>query len=138
MRRLCLLPVAAALALSACEKKIEAPMDRGVCWHVVVREGEEPRFNKVADGQTQIEYCAARLEEMRQQFLRRGGNRRDLVGAYQGNFLFVSAAGVRTSRSLDGPRYFLLTRTNDGRLAMPGVFELPPESPPADGAATAR
>lgn len=112
-----------ALALVACEKAVEAPFDRGVCYAVEAgAEGEAPRFNKVAENQPQIEFCAARLEEVRLRFLRLGGSRREITGSYQGQFLFINREGVWISQTLDGSRFILLARTGDGRLAMPGAI----------------
>ena len=119
---------AGALALTACEKAIEAPFDRGVCYAVEAgAEGEAPRFNKVADNQPQIEFCAARLEEVRLRFLRMGGSRQEITGSYQGQFIFIDRAGVWQSRSLNGNRFFALARTGDGRLAVPGAIDRSPE-----------
>jgi hypothetical protein len=115
---------AGALALSACEKAVEAPFDRGVCYAVELgSEGEAPRFNKVADNQPQIEFCAARLEEVRLRFLRMGGNRHEIVGSYQGQFIFIDRGGVWLSKTLDGGRFNAMARTGDGRLAMPGAIQ---------------
>lgn len=115
---------AGLLALAGCEKSTEAPFDPGVCYAVeLAAEGETPRFNKVADNQPQIEFCAARLEEMRLRFLRMGGNRREVVGSYQGQFIFIDRAGVWISKSLEGSRFILLARTGDGRLAIPSAIQ---------------
>ena len=115
---------AGALALAACEKAVEAPFDPGVCYAVEVgAEGEAPRFNKVADGQPQIEFCAARLEEVRLRFLRMGGSRQEITGSYQGQFIFVDRGGVWYSKTLDGGRFNAMARTGDGRLAMPGAIQ---------------
>lgn len=112
------------LALAACEKSTEAPFDQGVCYAVeLTAEGEAPRFNKVAESQPQIEFCAARLEEMRLRFLRLGGNRRDVIGSYQGQFIFIDRAGVWISKTLEGSRFILLARTGDGRLAIPSAIQ---------------
>ncbi|MGV8953260.1 MAG: hypothetical protein ACOH2M_19340 [Cypionkella sp.] len=119
-----------ALGLTACEKDIKAPFDRGVCYVVELgEEGTDPVFNKIAENQSQIEFCAARLEEVRSRFLRLGGNRTELVGAYQGSFLFLDSTGVRRAQSLNGTRYFMMARTGDGRLAVPGTIEQRPAEP---------
>lgn len=143
--------VLAGLALAglaaACAPRVEAPRDPGVCWYVVPAEdGAEdapPRFNLVARDQPQIEFCAARLEEMRLRFLRLGGSNREIIGAYQGQFIFIDRRGVQFGKDLNGPRFFALTRTGDGRLAMPGAIQRdidgrptaiaapPPEAPAA-------
>ena len=118
------------MGLAACEKTIKAPFDQGVCYVVELgEEGEDPVFNKVADNQPQIEYCAARLEEVRQRFLNLGGTRTELVGAYQGSFLFLDSSGARRAQTLNGTRYFMMARTGDGRLAVPGTIEQRPAAP---------
>jgi hypothetical protein len=113
-----ILPAAfAAMALSGCAKQVEAPMDRGVCWHMAQLSNGQMRFNKVSIGEPTIETCAAALEAMRDHFLSIGGSHLEITGAYQGNFLFLNEEGIFTSQDLNGPRYFLLGRTADGRLA---------------------
>jgi hypothetical protein len=115
---------AGALALAACEKTTEAPFDQGVCYVVELKaEGEAPQFNKLAEDQPQIEFCAARLEEMRLRFLQMGGNRREIVGSYQGQFIFIDRAGVWIGQTLEGSRFILLARTGDGRLAIPSAIQ---------------
>ncbi len=125
--------IAAAAALTGCEARVRPPAETGVCFHVV-RDGEAVRFNRLAEEQPSIEYCAARLEEMRLRFLRMGGSNREVIGAYNGQFIFVDRAGVSFAQNLDGGRFFALARTGDGRLAVPGAIQHapPPPPPPAD------
>jgi hypothetical protein len=112
-----------ALALTACSGAVEAPYERGVCFAVEPgKDGEAPVFNKLAENQPQIEHCAARLEEMRLRFLRQGGSRQNVIGAYQGQYIFVDQEGVSFGKTLDGARFIALARTGDGRLAMPGAI----------------
>ena len=86
---------AGVLAIAACSNSVEAPYEQGVCFAVEVGEaGEAPVFNKLAEDQPQIEYCAARLEEMRVRFLRQGGNRQGVIGAYHGQYIFIDREGV--------------------------------------------
>lgn len=125
--RTLLIAAAAVAGLSACQAEVEVPEERGVCWHVVRQEGGEVRFNRVAEDQPNMEQCAARLEEMRVRFMRMGGTRQEVVGAYGGRYLFVDSAGVWLAQSLDGGRFMALRRTGDGRLAIPGAFEIAPE-----------
>ena len=124
MRALLLGVGVAALGLSACNTAFEAPYDEGVCYYVVPSEaeGEDPKLNVVARDQPQIEFCAARLEEMRVSFLRMGGTNREIIGAYQGQFIFIDQYGVKFGKTLTGSRFFALARTGDGRLAMPGAI----------------
>lgn len=110
------------VSLAACAEQVEAPFDPGVCYSVTRPDGE-PQFNVVARDQPQIEFCAARLEEMRVRFLRLGGSTREVIGSFQGQFIFVDARGVSFSRTLDGARFFALARTGDGRLAVPGAIQ---------------
>ena len=112
-----------ALALAACNSSVEAPYEQGVCFAVEVgEEGEAPVFNKLADNQPQIEHCAARLEEMRLRFLRQGGSRQEVTGAYHGQYIFIDQEGIWVGKSLDGARFIFLARTGDGRLAVPGAI----------------
>ena len=118
---------AAGLALAACEARVTAPTDPGVCWHVGFPDGPDgpPKFNRVAEDQPNLEACAARLEILRRQFLRLGGNRDELIGAYQGQFLFVDNRKISTSESLTGGRYVLLVNVG-GRLVVPGAVQVAP------------
>ena len=110
-----------ALAVSACGQAIEAPYDKGVCWHVVPLTGGKVKFNKLAEDRPNLESCAAALEGMRERFLSLGGTQEDVVGAYQGSFLFLGRTGVFTGTKLDGARWPALVRTQDGRLAPPSA-----------------
>lgn len=114
------------LTVAACSPAVvKVPRDEGVCYHVVPAEDGKsaPQMNVVARDQPQIEFCAARLEEMRLRFLRLGGNNRDMIGAYQGQFIFIDRGGVAFGKTLTGQRFFALTRTGDGRLAIPGAIQ---------------
>ena len=118
--------VLAAGLLAGCNTQTKAPFDQGVCYAVALpKEGEKtaPRFNVLARDQPQIEFCAAKLEIMRMQFLRLGGSTREIVGAYQGQLIFIDRGGVSFGRTLEGQRFFALTRTGDGRLAIPGAIQ---------------
>ena len=139
MRGLVFALAAAALPLilAACQAEVEVPEERGVCWHVVRQEGGEVRFNRVAEDQPNMEQCAARLEEMRVRFMRMGGTRQEVIGAYGGRFLFVDSAGVWLAQNLEGGRFMALRRTGDGRLAIPGAFELAPEEAEASSTVSA-
>lgn len=140
-----LAPGLAALALAACGGGDEAPYEPGVCFAVEAGGADEPPvFNKLADNQPQIEHCAARLEEMRLRFLRQGGSRQEIIGAYQGQYIFLDQEGVWIGKTLDGSRFILMARTGDGRLAVPGAITrdetgrpigvaAPPEPAPAPG-----
>lgn len=124
--RALLIPAIVLGGLAACESAPEAPRERGVCYSVALPdEGEKgpPRFNIVATDQPQIEFCAARLEEMRLRFLRLGGSNREIIGAYQGQYIFIERRGVSFSQQLDGVRFMALARTGDGRLAIPGAIQ---------------
>ena len=120
--RLAALALAAvSAALAGCEQKIEAPYDKGVCWHLVPLTGGKVKFNVLSRDRPNLESCAASLEGMRERFLGLGGNQEDIIGAYQGNFLFLNRTGVFTATSLTGARWPALVRTSDGRLAIPSA-----------------
>ena len=120
--RLSILFTLPILALGGCEKQLEAPMDRGVCWHLAQGPGGAVKFNKLADNQPDLEHCAAQLEVMRLRFNALGLSRPEITGAYQGQFLFLQREGVFTAQSQKGYRYPFMVRTGDGRLAMPGAM----------------
>jgi hypothetical protein len=113
---------AAALGLAACQKQLEAPVDRGVCWHLAGAPGGALKFNKLAEGQPDLEHCAAQLEMMRLRFRALGSSQTQVTGAYQGQFLFIQPEGVFTAQSFSGYRYPFMVRTGDGRLAVPGAM----------------
>lgn len=114
-----------AAAVAACSQGFQAPRDPGVCYALgePAEAGGDPQLNVLARDLPQIEFCAARLEEMRLRFLGMGGSNRDVIGAYQGQFIFIDRRGVAFSKSLEGARFFALARTGDGRLAMPGAIQ---------------
>jgi hypothetical protein len=125
MVRLALLAASiAALGLAGCSPNaIDAPSDPGICWHLVQLKDGKFRFNKLADQQPNLENCAARLEDMRLNFNRLGAHQDQVIGAYQGQFLFLQPEGVFTARNLETTRYLALVRTGDGRLAIPGAIK---------------
>ncbi|MFT4090371.1 MAG: hypothetical protein QM645_06540 [Asticcacaulis sp.] len=115
--------IAAATGLSACDtNRLVAPKDRSVCYHVGFPKDQAPKFNVVEKDVPSIEYCAAYLDKLRIDFLRMGSPRTNLVGTYQGTFLFVDSRGVRTGQTYEGPRFVLLVKAPDGRLVMPGTI----------------
>ena len=93
--------LSAPLVLSACASS-EPDFEPGVCYHVNEEAGEQPAYNVLVRDQPQIEYCAARLEEMRVQFLRLGGSKQEITGAYQGRYIFINREGVSFAQSLNG------------------------------------
>lgn len=113
----------AVLGVAGCSgSSLEAPTEVGVCWHMVQLKDGAYRFNKLASNQPNLENCAARLEDMRLSFNRLGQNNREIVGAYQGQFLFLQPEGVFSASNLTTTRYLALVRTGDGRLAIPGAI----------------
>jgi hypothetical protein len=112
----------AAGALSACGASVDAPMDRGVCWHMVKPAKGKIKFNVLARNQPNLEHCAAELEKMRLTFRALGVDSPQVIGAYQGQFLFLEREGVFTAQGLDAYQYPFMVRTGDGRLAMPGAM----------------
>ena len=133
--RLLVGPPFAAAALAGCSSSPHPPGDTGVCYHVAQGKGGALRYNVVTRGVPNMETCAARLEALREQFLRMGGSHEQLTGAFQASYLFLDRVGVSASKTLDGIRYIALVRTGDGRLAVPGAMPdqgaaSPPTSPP--------
>jgi hypothetical protein len=109
----------AALGLAACKPQLEPPGDAGVCYHLAVDRNGASHFNVVAKGVPDMEHCAGALEGMRLRFLSIGGSSTEIVGAYQGNFLFLQDEGVFTSDSFEGARYPFLVHSGN-QLVPPG------------------
>ncbi len=116
------------LALGACAKRTEPLGTPGVCYHVAPLKDGTLKYNKLTENVPSMEQCAANLEAMRLKFLSMGGSNRELMGAYQGTFLFLQREGIFASMTLEGTRYPALVRTGDGRLAIPGAM---PQAPAA-------
>jgi hypothetical protein len=114
---------ASALGLSACEKVLEAPQDRGVCYHMGFLPDGGYKFNVVARNIDTIEKCAAQLEGMRLRFLRLGGQNAEMIGAYQGRFIHLRRGGIFLAQKWNGNQYLLLVRSGDGRLVNPGAVQ---------------
>lgn len=110
-----------AFGLAACEKAIEAPLDKGVCYHMAPQDDGTYKFNVVARNQPNIENCAAQLEGMRLRFLRMGGQTKEIMGAYQGSFILLRRDGIYRAQKWQGAEYIMLVRSGDGRLIMPGA-----------------
>ena len=112
------------LALGGCSKAPKAPDQAGVCWHAVPMSDGTIKFNVLAKNQASLEVCAAQLESMRLRFRGLGLAQKTMLGAYQGNYLFLQPEGVFTAKTYDGNRYLVLVRTGDGRLAKIGEMPL--------------
>jgi hypothetical protein len=121
MIRNILCAVVAAGALSACEKQIDAPMDTGVCWQAIPLKNGQIKFNKLSEHEPSLDSCAGSLEGMRLRFEAMGGAQ-EIMGAYQGQYLFLLKEGIFTSQTEKGDRYLAWVRTGDGRLARPGAM----------------
>lgn len=112
--------LAALALLGACAPGVNAPDDRGVCWHMVHSKDGKYKFNRVADNVPNLETCMAKLEGLRIFFLQRGGSHYNISGDYQGQFIFINQNGIFSSQEVDGPQYPALVRSGDGRLVVPG------------------
>lgn len=121
------LAVLAAAVLGGCQKSLDAPTDRGVCWHLAPLPGGRVKFNPLARNVPDLEHCAAQLEVMRVNFLSLGGQQSSVTGAFQGQYLFVQPDGVFTAQTYTGFRYPFMVRTGDGRLAVPGAIPMTPQ-----------
>ena len=121
-----ILALSAALAvLCACQKDpYPAPVEAGVCYQAIFlkKNGEMSgvKFNKLSENESTIEKCAASLEGMRLRFLPMGGAE-EIVGAYQGNYIFLVKDGIFRADTLSSPRYPMLVRLGNGQLGQPGT-----------------
>jgi hypothetical protein len=117
-----------AASLAACEKQIEAPTDVGVCYAVAPLPDGKLKFNKVAENQPRIENCEVELEKVRLNFVRLGDTNREMMGAYQGSYIWVAREGVFYAPTLKGHRYPSLYRDDNGQLIIPGAQPATPAS----------
>jgi hypothetical protein len=116
----------ACLALAGCEKPaVEAPDAPNVCFHIGFPKDQPPKFNIIKKDVPSLEYCAAHLDALRIKFLSMGSPRKEIVGAYNGTFLWSTPRGIRISRHFEGPAMPFLTKAPDGRLVIPSAFEVP-------------
>jgi hypothetical protein len=132
MRRILCLAAAAAFVVGACQKQQRAPTDAGVCYQVIFLKNGGVKFNTLSEHEPRIEACAASLEGMRLRFAAMGGAE-EIVGAFQGNFIFLFHEGIFRSDSLTGARYPMLVRFG-GKLVAPGSVPreaIQPAQPPA-------
>ena len=110
------------LVLGGCAQRTRPPGDPLVCYQVQPQHDGSLKYNRLPSKQLDPGHCAGALEAMRVKFLMMGGSQRDIVGAYQGNFIFLQREGIFTAPSLEEHRYLALVRTGDGRLAIPGAM----------------
>ena len=122
-RTLLLMPI--FLCLAACAKQIATPTEVDACFEAVAHKDGTVAFQRLSQHEATMESCAGALEGMRERFLGLGGSRHNLVGTYNGHYLFLGPAGVQTSDSVDGVRYPFLVRSDDGRLVAAGADMTP-------------
>ena len=122
MKLLTPLFVLAVLGLAGCSKGVQAPTEQGVCWHMSQFKDGKVRFNRLAQNVSNLESCAGQLEVMRLRFAALGATTDQMIGAYQGQFLFLQPEGIFTAENLDGAHYLLLVRSPDGRLVKPSML----------------
>jgi len=111
------------LALAGCHGEVKAPDTPGVCYQAVPRTDGTITFNTLSAHENTMEACAGSLEGMRLRFLGLGGSVHNIVGAYNGQYLFLDPSGVYESQSFKGVRFPFLIHTEDGRLASPGAVQ---------------
>ena len=99
------------LAMWACDSSPEAPTDVGVCWRMSTGADAKPAFTIVSNSARNLETCGAHLEAVA---LRE--NKTDLVGAYQGQYIFITPEMVQSSGRLDGARYRLFDANIRGKI----------------------
>ncbi len=118
------LAAAPLLMLGACQPRIEAPADTGVCYFIGhVKKTEAPgglKFNVIARDQPDIEHCAVQLYNTRRALLTTGTAGEITEGAYQGSFMQATNSEVRESEHYEGPYFPFLVKAPDDRLVTPG------------------
>jgi hypothetical protein len=100
----------AGLALAGCERPVTAPGNPGVCWRQIVGLNDKPDFRIVAPNISSLENCAARLEGLR---MVNGG---EVIGAFQGRFIYVSEQEISAATSPKSQRYRVFTPDQRARI----------------------
>lgn len=90
---LCLILAAGGLGLTACSGGEEAPGDAMVCWREVTDKAGHHHFEVISRNVANLDSCAAQMEGL---YLQEG---REIVGAYQGYFIFANDQSVSSSGS---------------------------------------
>jgi hypothetical protein len=109
------------VGLSGCEKTLQAPNRRGVCYHIGYPASGKPQFNILAENVPSLEHCAVHLYNRRTEFIITGTAGKVTEGAYQGNFLYTDDHIVRFGQRYRGASFPLLVKAPDGRLVAPGT-----------------
>lgn len=99
----CLSSLLALGALAGCERPLTAPTNPGVCWILAEGMNGKPDFRPLAPGIESLENCASRLEGVRM------AQNRDVTGAFQGVFIYVTDADVTAANGPKAQRYRVFT-----------------------------
>ncbi|WP_157138988.1 hypothetical protein [Asticcacaulis biprosthecium] len=119
----------AAFGLTACEKRLKSPGERGVCYSVGHPASGEVKFNVIARDVPTLEHCAVQLYNVRMQRLATGTTSDWTEGSYGGSFLWANNREVRYSQHYEGPRLPFLVRAPGNRLVQPGSIVIEDEAP---------
>jgi hypothetical protein len=94
---------AALLALSGCDKPVEAPRAAGVCWRLGEGMNGRKDFKPFATGLETLEDCAAQLEGAHLV------NGAPMVGGFQGRIIYVTDEEVSVAANSKSTRYRVFT-----------------------------
>jgi hypothetical protein len=90
---LSLILAATGVGLAACSGGEEAPGDAMVCWREITDKAGHRHFEVISRNVANLDNCAAQVEGL---YLQEG---REVVGAYQGYFVFANDDSVSSSSS---------------------------------------
>lgn len=99
-----LIALMACAGLAACKNAAvqdqpQAPTDMGACYRMGTLAGAKTKFTLVSVGDANMETCAVHIEGVR---LREG---HDVIGAYEGRFIFASDAELTGSKNYNDQRF---------------------------------
>ncbi len=117
------------LALSACDKRLKAPDEAGVCYFIGHPKSGVPKFNVIARNVPDLEHCAVYVYNVRMDMLRTGTAGKETQGSFNGNFLFADNREVRFAQHYESPTFPLLVKAPDGRLVTPGSIVQDDDAP---------
>ena len=101
--------IAFGAVLTGCARDIRPPDTPGVCW-LMTGSPDKPMFAPVAAYNANLYSCASQLEAVR---MRRGV---EVVGAYNGNFIFVTNDAIQTAERFTGNRAWVFSTQQRAEL----------------------
>lgn len=103
--------------LAACSSQPAAPSGDGLCWRMLEKPDQTPRFELLARDVPNLESCAVQLEGARMM------EGRSTTGAYNGHYIFATGEQITSAPTMDGARVRIF-EADDRRKIQEGLRAL--------------